>query len=323
MEINKTLVQSLNAYINFKKDLENNKLSQAYLFLCSDKLTSKLLLEALAKLVVCKSKTANDNCDLCKKSDAGTNPDILVYPKVKNFSVEDAGDIYDKVQIKPMLGEKKVFVINNMDQATEQAQNKMLKIIEEPPESVVFLISGGNENKILKTIHSRVQKIYIDKFDKDILKSILSCDDNIKEIAVFNGDGYLGKTLDIATNDEFIKIYENVKNLVLNLKISSQVPYFSNMLSENRAIFETSLNLMNDFYRDILIINSCESSNMVKNSNLLSDFETIKTEYSVKALLEILKLINKYKKMLDSNVSINTLADGILMEILEVKFLCK
>ena len=220
------LITTLNVYQNFSSDFLAGKLSQAYLFICEDRLTSKVLLEAMGALLVCENQCLCGKCGGCAKSNAGTHPDILIYPKSKSFNVGDAGEIYDKVQVKPMIANRKVFLINDMDLSTEQAQNKMLKIIEEPPQNVVFLISAKNENKILKTIQSRVQKKYVDKLEKNILNSILNCDENIKKMAIFNGDGYLGKTLDIQANEEFLNIYENMKKIIINLKNSGQIPLY-------------------------------------------------------------------------------------------------
>lgn len=320
MEFNK-LVESLVAYGNIKEDLVCDRLSQAYLFLCSDRLTSKILLSRIATMLVCDHESACDACGNCAKMNAGTHPDVLIYPKGKGFSVEDSADIYDKVQVKPILNKRKVFVINDIDISTEQAQNKMLKIIEEPPNNVIFLFSAKNINKVLKTIQSRVKKIYVDKINKNLLKNIINVPENIKEIAIINGDGYLGKTLEIAENDAFIKIYKNIQKLILELKNSVQIPEFSASLCISKDVFEKSLEILSGFYRDILML-KLNKENLIINYNIINDplnFE----DYSVKALIEILKRLNYCKQKLESNVNLTTLADAVLLEILEVKFLCK
>lgn len=316
------LIESTTAYKNFLNEFMADKLSQAYLFVCEDGLTCKELILHLAKLLVCTKGTICNECGNCKKANAGSHPDILIYPKGKSFAVSDASDIYDNAQVKPMLAQKKVFVINDMDQATEQAQNKMLKVIEEPPQNVIFLIGTKNENKVLKTIISRVQKIYIDKINKELLKNIINCQNNIKEIAINFGDGYLGKTLDIAQNNEFLINYNNMKNLIINLKNSAQVFAFSKYLYENKTVFENCLLILNDFFRDLLMLNLGQQ-NLVKNANLINDFNLVLNEYSPGALIEIIKRINLAQKKLDSNVNLTILADSVLLEILEVKFLCK
>lgn len=314
------LVESLNAFKGIKEDLACDRLSQAYLFVCNDRLTAKVLLGRVALLLACEKGTGCGVCGNCIKAEAGTHPDILVYPKGKSFAVEDAGDIYDKVQVKPMLANRKIFVVNDLDVSTEQAQNKMLKIIEEPPNNVVFLFSAENLNKVLKTIESRVQKIYVDKINKKLLENILKCEEYIKEIALNNGDGYLGKTLDIAQNAEYINIYENMQKLILELKNSTEIPNYSHYLSENKEIFEKSLIILNDFFRDILM-QKIDKQDAIKNTNLFNN--NLFEDYSVSALVEILKRLNYCRQKLDSNVNLTMLADGILLEILEVKFLCK
>lgn len=317
----KHLVESISAYQNLKKDYMAEKLSQAYLFVCEDKLTASEFVGEIAKLLVCENASACENCPSCIKANVATHPDILTYPKGKSFMVSDASDIYDNVQIKPMISNKKIFVINLIDNSTEQAQNKMLKIIEEPPKNVVFLITAQNENKVLSTIKSRVQKIYINKIDKSLIKTILS-NDEVSQIAISNGDGYLGKTLEIVQNDQYIKVYNNIKNIVFNLKNSSQIPTYSKFISENNDVFNNSLIIFNDFFRDILLI-KLDKTDLVKNTNLIAEFSHVEEEFSVLALVEILKRLNVYKKKLDSNVNITLLADNMLLEILEVKFLCK
>lgn len=316
------LISSLSVYKNFEKDYMSGRLSQAYLFVCDDRLTAKVLMQTIANLLVCENNNICEVCGACIKARAGTHPDILMYPKAKSFMVEDAGDIYDKVQVKPMLANKKIFLINDIDLSTEQAQNKMLKIIEEPPENVIFLLSAKNENKVLKTIQSRVQKNYIDKIKDNFLSSVLVCSEEIRDIAISNGGGYLGKTLDIQNNEEYINIYKNAKNIVIKLKNSSQIPNFSPQLAIGKDFFEKSLYILNDFFRDLLMLKLNKES-LIKNKNLIDDFYLIIEEYSVTALTEILKRLNYCKQKFDANCNLTILADLILMEILEVKYLCK
>ena len=287
-----------------------------------DKLTNQLLLNEVSKLLVCENMDGCNICGNCAKSNAKSHPDIILYPKGKMFTVEDAANIYDNVQIKPMLANLKIFVIDAIDNSTEQAQNKMLKIIEEPPKNVVFLISATNQNKVLKTILSRVQKIAVDKFPKGILENALNIDLKIKDIAIAAGDGNLGKTIQIAEDSEFLKNYENMKSLISNFKNSGQIPEFSRLFVEDKNIFENCLTILNGFFRDILILN-LNCPNLVTNNNLCQEFEIIKNEYSVGALVSILKILDDAKQKIDASVNLTMVADNMLLKILEVKFLCK
>lgn len=314
-------IKSLKCYKQVKDAFMRGKLSQAYLFVCEDGLTLDALLLELSKLLVCSNGNACGTCPNCLKVMAGTHPDVNVSPMGKCFVVEDANKIYDTIQFKPMLANKKIYVINDISNSTEQAQNKMLKVIEEPPDDVVFLISASEQKKVLDTILSRTQKMDVDKMDKSVLARLLNCNEETKNIALFCGDGYLGKTLNIVQNDSFINCYKDVFNIIKNMKKSEQVPSFSGVFSKNRATFEQSLNILNDFFRDLLMIKINED--LCKNINLIDSLKVISNEYSASALLTILGRLNQINRKINSNVNLVLLADNMLLEILEVKFLCK
>ena len=312
-------IKTLQSYKLLQKEFSEGNIGGAYLFYCPDGLTAKVFLQEIAKLIENFGK-ADNKSDI--KIDANTHPDVLVYPKNKNFVVEDALDIYDKVQVKPILSDYKVFIINEIDNSTQQAQNKMLKIIEEPPLNVVFLMSCCSTEKVLGTIKSRSQMIEIGRMDKNVINNLLSCDEKTKQIALGIGDGYLGKTIDVASNSEFLANYENCLNLVKNLKKSDQIPTFCGFFNKNKDIFYLYLNLLNVFFRDILMVRvGCD--NLVKNIIAIEDFKQLANEFSVDALLEILKRLDLAKLKMDSNVNLVSLADNLLLDILEVKFLCK
>jgi len=316
-------IKTLNVYDIIKENIQNNKLSQAYLFLCEDSITNNLLALSVSKLILCKNQNACGVCKSCSLFESESNPDLLVYPKDKNFIVDDAVEIYNKVQIKPLYSNYKIFLINNIDVSTVQAQNKMLKIIEEPPHNVIFILTATSEDKVLQTIKSRCQILRVNKFNNEVISEILSLEkgDNL-DIALALGEGYIGKSIDILNNQKFNENYKNILNFIKNFKKSDQIPSFYEYFSKDRAGFELNLLLLNDFYRDALMC-GLGSEKFVKNKNILNDIKQIAVDYSLSALNQILKLINNYKKMLDSNVLPSLLLDNFLMDILEVKFVCK
>ena len=316
-------IKNLKVYNEFKNALLCDKLSQAYLFSCPDRLTSKTLLLELSKLLQCNNKDACNICDNCVKINAGTHPDVLIYPLAQSFVVEDASSIYNNVQIKPMLAKYKVFIINDIDLSTEQAQNKMLKILEEPPVNVIFLISTASQQKILPTILSRVQKMVVDKMSSEDIKQVFTdIDFNTLQIAIGFGEGYIGKTLDIINNKTFLDNFKNMLNLIKNMKNSSQIPYFSPFFVKDKNCFENNLVILNSLYRDLLMYLLNEKK-LINNTFLVKEFEELSIEYTSMAVTNILKRINKIKQMLDSNVNLTVLADNFLFDILEIKYLCK
>ena len=184
-------------------------------------------------------------------------------------------------------------------------------------------MSATTQEKVLSTILSRVQKMTIDKIKKEEMQAFFNeYDPYVLQIALSFGDGYIGKTLDILNNSNFIENYKNMENLIKNMKNSSQIPYFSPFLSKDKANFENNLIILNSIFRDMLMLN-LNKYNLLDNEIVESKMSECLPEYSVNALTQILKRINKIKQMLDSNVNLTLLADNFLFDILEIKYLCK
>lgn len=319
----KKLIKELNVYKQIKDLFLRDSLSQAYLFLSPDSVTNTLLLKNLSKMILCQSKNSCDICPNCAKVSANTHPDVLMYPKGENFVVEDASDIYDKINIKPVLSKYKIFIIENFDLSTQQAQNKMLKIIEEPPKNVIFFISATNDLKLLPTILSRVQKKYVDRIPTYVLNDFLrDLEIEIKNVALLFGDGYLGKTNNIANDKIFIENFNNMIDLLKNLKKSDQISFFSSYLNKDKKTLKDCLKILNELYTFLLFI-CIDKKELINNKYIEEILIKVSNEYNFKMITEILKIINDTNKKLEANVNIVSLCDNLLFDILEVKYLCK
>jgi DNA polymerase-3 subunit delta' len=100
-------------------------------------------------------------------------PDLKIYPKKDSkLSVADANEIIDDSALKPVEGDKKLYIISDFDTTAPLFQNKLLKILEEPPEGVYFLLGASSLSPILSTIRSRVKLLEIQPFsDEQIISA--------------------------------------------------------------------------------------------------------------------------------------------------------
>lgn len=133
----------------------------AYLVLSSDYEARNRMARAIAKSMLCTGKKENDaepccSCSHCIKMDAGTHPDCIFVGKGAKTKVDDVRDISDEAYLAPNEGDIKVFVLENADEFNVQSQNALLKIIEEPPENVRFVLTGASAGAVLPTVRSRV-----------------------------------------------------------------------------------------------------------------------------------------------------------------------
>ena len=124
-----------------------------------------------AKMILCQTKEELEcnKCKSCIQFDSNNHPDFYVINQDETIKIEQIRNLQIKILEKPIISNKKVYIINNADTMTKEAQNCLLKTLEEPPEYVVIILIGANENIFLNTIRSRCTKISFEplkeKFD--------------------------------------------------------------------------------------------------------------------------------------------------------------
>ncbi len=316
----KNVFSTQRVFKDFKDSLDKNQLSHAYLLLSPDELSNNMIAKYLSLLTLCKENTACENCPSCQKALVGTHPDILTYPKNSNFVVEDANDINEKALEYPMLGSRKIIIINNIDEATVQAQNKILKTLEEPPKSVIFFLTAKNQNKILPTIISRIRKETLSPFDKENINEFLQQHSSLfqneipfdclshktfKQIAdsLEFGGGWLGKTIQCLSDPNFPEEEKLAKEIALSLKSSKDIPAYSSKILSVKENITTILELLEQEFR-----------------NLMLNSEDI---YSQEGYLTIIEAINHSSEELERNVNPALIIDNLFMKILEIKYIYK
>ena len=307
--------------VNILHDKKNGNVSCGYLFYSPDNVTNSYVLKCLARALLCENNGCGV-CPNCLKVQEGVHPDVLEFPKDKNLAVNDVKEIIEQANVKPMICDKKIIVINDISFSSEEAQNKLLKTLEEPPKNVYFLISTTNLDKVLPTIKSRLIKQEIKPFAKEQVKEFLKDEQNENfDLALSLGGGFIGKTLDILSNNDFITQYELALNVVCNLQTSGDVIKFvPQKIDKNQ--FVLLLENLSSMYRDILIIKQ-KQNNLVKNTQVFSKLNQIENGFSTKALIEIIKCIDNANLKQNSNVSLSLILETLFTKILEVKFLCK
>ena len=144
------------------RDIKENMINHAYMLISSDLDYVEALAVGVAKQIMCELHEPCNKCNQCIKVEKREHADVVILPHdKKNIVVEDVEKIVSESYVLPLEGEKKIYILYNFDQATPQAQNKLLKTLEEPPKSVVFIITTTNENNVLATIRSRCKKVFV------------------------------------------------------------------------------------------------------------------------------------------------------------------
>ena len=167
----KFLIQNTDAYMRLCAQRDGGKLSHAYLVVFDDPKYTKAALRELAKAILYAQENAYGEYDdpalerIARLIDGDKFVDCPVYPKnEKRLNVEDCESIVEECFVHAVEGEKKIFLIDRFDEALPTAQNKLLKVLEEPREGVIFLLSARTAYPVLQTVLSRTQKLEINPF---------------------------------------------------------------------------------------------------------------------------------------------------------------
>ncbi len=312
-------LKNLDVVNSFIEELKNKKEPHTILFISSDSLLSSKMMQTFAQAILCESLC--DECLNCKKLLSNNHPDVMYFPTKNQLLVEDSNKITNESFIKPIFADKKIFIINNFDKSTQEAQNKLLKVFEEPMENVYYLLSTTNVEKILPTIRSRCFKISLPKLSKEKIEKeiIASCD---RELVLELGKGNLGKTIDLSRQKDLEEVFGLVKSIFSEMKNSKQVVVYANKLLAKKDSFDLVIEMMSLILEDILAL-LCKRDELVTLKTQSNFFNGIIADYTVKSVCEIEKLLRKLQEERLFNVNLPAIVDNLLLGILEVKYLCK
>lgn len=202
-----------------EKSVNQNKVSHSYLFLGIQGIGKKKIAIEFAKMLLCLSNTKYcNNCKSCIEFDTNNNPDfLLIEPDGNSIKIEQIRDMQKKIQEKPIISNKKVYIIDDADFMTQEAQNCLLKTLEEPPDFATIILIGANSNAFLPTIKSRCTILNYSKIKDDEMLQFLNNYENIQNInknMLQMIQGSIGKAIALKEKqEEYIKIEEIINSM--------------------------------------------------------------------------------------------------------------
>ena len=163
-----------------KKELERsileNKISHSYMFVGIEGIGKQMIAKEFARVVLCTNEQEKGchQCKSCIEFMSHNHPDFLyIEPDGNSIKIEQIRYLQRKIQEKPIISDKKVYIINDADKMTTEAQNCLLKTLEEPPEYGIIILIGSNENAFLNTIKSRCMKIAFQPIGEEEIKQYM------------------------------------------------------------------------------------------------------------------------------------------------------
>lgn len=263
------------------KSLETKNLVHSYMFIGPDGIGKSLFAKGLAKMILCEAdEKACGNCSSCIKFDSGNHPDFVFVDSEdsKNIKIGQIRLMQENIAEKPIVSSNKVFVINNSDLMTTEAQNCLLKTLEEPPEYATIILIASNESKLLNTIKSRCTKISFKKLTDDDLKNYAESHNlniNLNLLPVY--DGSVAKLIALSNESD---LYNSLDDILDSLENKNIIDIWNN----SEILYKSKDNISNILdYFNIVFLNKLRKTDDTKYINAVKFVETTKKRLSANA----------------------------------------
>ena len=200
--------------------IKSKKYSHSYIFWGTEGIGKKLIAKQMAKSILCLDEQDIDcKCKSCIEFDSSNNPDFQLIEAVEGkIKIEQIREMQRKVSEKPIISDKKVYIIDDADTMTTEAQNCLLKTLEEPPEYITIILICTNENNLLTTIKSRCTKMYFEPLNKECLKKYIDKNYSYQKISENIIDLSQGSIKKLNQLNENKDTYENIEKIFLNMQ---------------------------------------------------------------------------------------------------------
>ncbi|MBE7068799.1 MAG: hypothetical protein E7381_05815 [Clostridiales bacterium] len=318
-----TLIQNTQAYRLLKTERENNRFSHAYLLIFNDARNLRSALKIFAKLFFgCENPQTEREKTVAKRIDEESFSDCLIFPEPdKKFVVDDAERLAEECMLKPVESDKKLFLIADFAEANTASQNKLLKLLEEPPKNVFFLLGATTPFSVLSTVLSRVAKLEILPFPESALSSALAriygenkfTQTDFQLCATASG-GSLGTAQTMLEGGEYKTLIDEAFSLCLCT--GKTLPPLVKKTGETKRKKEL-LFLLRTIFRDALLVKTLPSK---KDALLLKpkadELTAVAEKYRAEALIYAQEEISKAEKQVFFNAYFPQCLEVLISNIL-------
>lgn len=303
------------------QDKISGRLSHTYLLISEDQEYAHSFAKMMAKVIL----DAKNQSPTSVKIDKDIHPDVIVFGKDEKIFTELASGLSSDVYIRPFEEDKKIYILLNFDDSTEEAQNKLLKTIEEPPKNVFFILCARQENKLLQTVLSRSKKVSLDLLSNEQVKTLLmqsGVNEKTSEVCASCCAGVFSRAYKMATDKEFLSLYQNVFECLYKMNTSRDVLKYASLFSQKNVNKEELSDIFMLLVRDLMMV-KLGKENLVNNSHKINEMKLIAEGFSMTALYKIVEYCLQLKEDLVYNTLGIAVIDEFLLKIVEAKVKCK
>ena len=308
--------------------IKTDKVSHAYILDGPDMSGKKMIADAFAMTLECEKKGTEPcmECHSCKQALGKNQPDIiyLQHEKPNTISVDDIrSQINNDIGVKPYSSPYKVYIVDEAEKMNVQAQNALLKTIEEPPAYAVILLLTNNAEIFLPTILSRCVRLSLKAVPDEKIKAYLmenyEVPDYKADVCVAFAQGNVGKAIELAESEDFNEIKNSALQLIKRLddielyEMTEAVKQISNYKLKINDYFD----LIMIWYRDVLFYKATADVNKLIFKEEVYEIKKEASRSSYGGIENILEALEKAKIRLNANVNFDLVIELLLLTIKE------
>jgi len=313
-----------------EESLSQKRLNHAYLFCGPQGIGKKTLAYAFAKRVTCTNSQSDNfcgSCQACLLNKNDTNPEIIwaeKEPKKASFGIDPIRDnVIKHATTAPVYSEKKVFIIKDAQLMTVDAQNALLKLLEEPPAYVMFILVCTNASVILDTIKSRVCRLDFARYSDGEIIEILknSGMQTTQDPGVFAyADGIPGRAIEYFNDEEInqlrMDLFSDIKQVTFEGCIGrlEAGKHLVPLKEKKEFVFFTLLS----YYRDVALISRYGKGAEIQNKQQIRALSEIAEKIGFYKAEKCLGIIDETWNRLRKNVNYELGIGYMLIKIQEV-----
>jgi len=337
MEINNTscalsfdsIIGQRNIVERLKNSVKYNRLGHAYIFSGPKGIGKKTVARIFANMILCENPLESSGCGKClscRLFAGGNNPDFYIIDgNGASISVDDIRDMQNDIAVKPLYSRKKVYLIIDGENMTVQAQNCLLKTLEEPPEYGVIIITAVNCDTLLDTVCSRCVNYSFTKNSPEEIQEFLEtrigrskvCTD--MQFIIKYSDGIIGTALELAMSDDFASLRDSIVDIVLELDRSDRVKFFDicEFFKDKKDIIDRLLDIMTLIYRDIAVYLSCGKENMLINLDKRNKIISAASRFTVERAVKNIDIIESLRRSIKQNANFQLAIETMIIRLRE------
>jgi DNA polymerase-3 subunit delta' len=249
-----------------------------------------------------------------------THPDFVVFPPdgpLRQISIQQMRLLKERAQLRPLHGNRRVFLIDHIDRANEQAANSLLKILEEPPQHLILILTAENPYDLLPTIRSRSVPLQLAPLSVEEMRQFIKAKglDHADRRAVL-AQGSPGMAISID-----LEVYDRRRAAMLALlQTASGVAPFSQWAKYSEKVSSSKLEKL-DFFLKVLytllgdILALSQKTDAIQNPDIRAELDAIAAHVSFEWIRAAVKKVDELMELVRRNIQKGIALDALALEL--------